>query len=40
MIGLTVLDRYGHEQWRQDKLKALKTKYDPKGKFSFYAPAV
>ncbi|SPO05000.1 probable FAD-dependent oxygenase [Cephalotrichum gorgonifer] len=29
---------YGSDSWRQDKLKALKTKYDPKGKFSFYAP--
>ena len=29
---------YGHESWRQKKLKALKQKYDPKGKFSFYAP--
>ncbi|EFR04908.1 FAD binding domain-containing protein [Nannizzia gypsea CBS 118893] len=29
---------YGYEQWRQDKLKALKQKYDPNGKFSFYAP--
>ncbi|KAK4151896.1 hypothetical protein C8A00DRAFT_35466 [Chaetomidium leptoderma] len=31
---------YGPEQWRQDRLKALKAKYDPTGKFSFYAPAV
>jgi FAD/FMN-containing dehydrogenase len=30
---------YGHEQWRQDRLKALKGKYDPQGRFSFYAPA-
>ncbi|KAK4100641.1 FAD-binding domain-containing protein [Parathielavia hyrcaniae] len=30
---------YGHEQWRQDRLQALKEKYDPKGRFSFYAPA-
>lgn len=29
---------YGAEEWRQDKLKALKRKYDPKGKFSFYNP--
>lgn len=29
---------YGYEQWRQDKLKALKNKYDPDRKFSFYAP--
>ncbi|KAF1979872.1 FAD-binding domain-containing protein [Bimuria novae-zelandiae CBS 107.79] len=29
---------YGHEAWRQERLKALKKKYDPKGVFSFYAP--
>ncbi|KAI1585122.1 hypothetical protein PtrCC142_012205, partial [Pyrenophora tritici-repentis] len=29
---------YGHESWRQKKLQALKQKYDPTGKFSFYAP--
>ncbi|KAH7139584.1 hypothetical protein B0J13DRAFT_586213 [Dactylonectria estremocensis] len=29
---------YGSEQWRQDRLKALKGKYDPKGKFSFFGP--
>ncbi|KAF2445831.1 FAD-binding domain-containing protein [Karstenula rhodostoma CBS 690.94] len=29
---------YGYDAWRQERLKALKTKYDPKGKFSFYAP--
>ncbi|KAK2746295.1 hypothetical protein FQN55_005723 [Onygenales sp. PD_40] len=29
---------YGGEAWRQDRLRALKKKYDPKGKFSFYAP--
>lgn len=29
---------YGSEQWRQIRLKSLKTKYDPSGKFSFYAP--
>lgn len=34
----TTQEWYGYEAWRQDKLKALKTKYDPKGKFSFYAP--
>ncbi|KAF1958357.1 FAD-binding domain-containing protein [Byssothecium circinans] len=31
---------YGYETWRQDRLKALKKKYDPKGKFSFYGPVV
>ncbi|KAI0199366.1 FAD-binding domain-containing protein [Astrocystis sublimbata] len=29
---------YGHDTWRQDRLKALKKKYDPLGKFSYYAP--
>lgn len=29
---------YGPEKWRQDKLKELKKKYDPNGRFSFYAP--
>jgi hypothetical protein len=29
---------YGYESSRQKKLKVLKQKYDPKGKFSFYAP--
>jgi hypothetical protein len=29
---------YGYETWRQDRLNALKEKYDPKGKFSFYGP--
>ncbi|KAG6362865.1 hypothetical protein INS49_007960 [Diaporthe citri] len=29
---------YGYEQWRQDRLLALKDKYDPKRRFSFYAP--
>jgi hypothetical protein len=29
---------YGAEEWRQQRLSALKKKYDPKGRFSFYAP--
>lgn len=29
---------YGYERWRQDRLLALKNKYDPDRKFSFYAP--
>jgi FAD/FMN-containing dehydrogenase len=29
---------YGYEPWRLEKLRALKKEYDPKGKFSFYAP--
>ncbi|KAE8353374.1 hypothetical protein BDV28DRAFT_133215 [Aspergillus coremiiformis] len=29
---------YGTERWRQARLRALKQKYDPKGRFSFFAP--
>ncbi|CAK7226376.1 hypothetical protein SBRCBS47491_006211 [Sporothrix bragantina] len=29
---------YGEAAWRQARLKTLKSKYDPKGVFSFYAP--
>jgi hypothetical protein len=29
---------YGSESWRISKLRSLKAKYDPHGKFSFYAP--
>ncbi|KAK5994217.1 FAD-linked oxidoreductase chyH [Cladobotryum mycophilum] len=29
---------YGSESWRQSRLQSLKTKYDPNGMFSFYAP--
>lgn len=29
---------YGNEAWRQQRLSALKKEFDPKGKFSFYAP--
>ncbi|CAG7982228.1 unnamed protein product [Penicillium salamii] len=29
---------YGSENWRQERLSGLKHKYDPRGKFSFYAP--
>ena len=29
---------YGSLQWRQDRLRSLKKKYDPNGRFSFYAP--
>ena len=36
----TIEELYGHEKWRTDKLRALKTKYDPKNRFSFYAPIV
>ncbi|KAJ4358246.1 uncharacterized protein N0V89_002826 [Didymosphaeria variabile] len=34
----SVEEIYGNEFWRQEKLLALKKKYDPDGKFSFYAP--
>ncbi|GLA40221.1 hypothetical protein AnigIFM63309_007836 [Aspergillus niger] len=29
---------YGSEGWRQQRLRSLKAKYDPTGKFSYYAP--
>ncbi|CAJ2506142.1 Uu.00g002720.m01.CDS01 [Anthostomella pinea] len=29
---------YGYESWRQDRLRNLKRKYDPEGRFSFYGP--
>ncbi|KAJ5574055.1 FAD-dependent oxygenase [Penicillium hispanicum] len=29
---------YGSDKWRQSRLRTLKKKYDPAGKFSFYAP--
>lgn len=31
---------YGSETWRQSRLQALKKKYDPEDRFSFYAPVV
>lgn len=34
----TLQQIYGYERWRQEKLKALKTLYDPMGYFDFYAP--
>jgi hypothetical protein len=36
----TTQEWYGSEQWRQDRLRSLKSKYDPTGAFSFYAPVV
>lgn len=36
--GHTKKEWYGYEQWRQDKLLALKNKYDPDRKFSFFGP--
>ncbi|KAK6829516.1 hypothetical protein PG987_010100 [Apiospora arundinis] len=29
---------YGSDSWRQERLASLKQKYDPEGRFSFYAP--
>ena len=29
---------YGREEWRLKKLRDLKKKYDPEGKFNYYAP--
>lgn len=34
----TVQEIYGYEQWRINKLKGLKQKYDPRGQFNFFAP--
>lgn len=34
----TLPEMYGHEPWRVAKLKELKQKFDPTGKFNFYAP--
>lgn len=34
----TTQQLYGSESWRQTRLRSLKNKYDPAGKFSFYAP--
>lgn len=31
---------YGSEDWRQQRLRSLKEKYDPEGVFSFYAPII
>ncbi|KAH7629341.1 hypothetical protein B0T09DRAFT_265578 [Sordaria sp. MPI-SDFR-AT-0083] len=33
----TMQQMYGYEGWRQERLKQLKRKYDPRGRFSFYA---
>ncbi|KAJ4263806.1 hypothetical protein NW762_005839 [Fusarium torreyae] len=29
---------YGYESWRQERLLALKNKYDPHRRFGFYTP--
>lgn len=34
----TTKTTFGYEPWRQEKLRSLKAKYDPKGRFNFYAP--
>lgn len=31
-------DWYGSESWRQKRLRDLKSKYDPEGRFSFFGP--
>ncbi|KAK5994064.1 FAD-linked oxidoreductase virI [Cladobotryum mycophilum] len=31
---------YGHEQWRLDRLRSLKAKYDPQNRFRYYNPIV
>lgn len=32
--------RYGPESWRMEKLRGLKTEYDPDNKFAWYNPIV
>jgi hypothetical protein len=34
----TLKQWYGNEAWRQSRLQGLKTKYDPEGRLSLYAP--
>ncbi|RYP50274.1 hypothetical protein DL768_004176 [Monosporascus sp. mg162] len=34
----TTKNWYGYKRWRQERLLAVKNKYDPERKFSFYAP--
>lgn len=34
----TLEELYGYEDWRIERLKTLKDKYDPTGQFDFYAP--
>lgn len=31
---------YGYEPWRLERLRKLKAKYDPEGRFSYYNPIV
>ena len=31
-------EMYGDEPWKMQRLRELKRKYDPKGRFNFYAP--
>ena len=34
----TLQEMYGYDAWRAARLKTLKEKYDPEGRFDFYAP--
>jgi hypothetical protein len=36
----SIHELYGHEAWRVEKLRAVKSVYDPYGTFNFYAPIV
>lgn len=36
----TVEQIYGRDKCKLNKLKAIKNKYDPHGRFGFYAPVV
>jgi FAD/FMN-containing dehydrogenase len=34
----TLQEMYGYDAWRVRRLKSLKEKYDPHGRFNFFAP--
>jgi len=34
----TLQEMYGFETWRVPRLRGLKKKYDPDGRFNYYAP--
>ncbi|KNG50758.1 fad-dependent oxygenase [Stemphylium lycopersici] len=36
----TTEELYGYEPWRLERLRALKSEYDPQGKFNFFAPII
>lgn len=36
----TTEELYGYEPWRLERLRSLKSEYDPHGKFNFFAPII